>query len=243
VLNGLQGLSGEWGVDPWYYYFVLLVAYWTVPFAVMMAVLAYLGALREKRIALAGLAVLLVHSLVGHKEYRFIYPAILLLVISAGIGAGNLLERVSRNTKPFLLALPALVVIVLIPVVLLRSVSYRELFARDDAVMETSIEASKLNNVCGIELSGIPWFWSGGYTLIHQNAPIYWFAAGNDLAAHQDAFNTVIALGDVPEHFEKKTCFGAICLAQRAGSCVPLAMQPTEIPAGIPAGMTPELKP
>ena len=242
-LNGLHGLSGEWGVEPWYYYVVLLVAYWTVPFAIMIAVLAYLGAIREKRIALAGLAVLLVHSLVGHKEYRFIYPAILLLVISAGIGAAYLLHRFSQNTKPILLALPMLVAVTLIPVVLLRTPNYAELFTRDDAVMQASIEVSKLNNVCGIELSGIPWFWSGGYTLMHQKAPIYWFDAGKDFADHQDAFNTVEAVGDVPPPFEKKTCYGAICLAQRPGSCTPLAMQPTDIPAGIPASMTPELKP
>jgi hypothetical protein len=243
ALDPFHGVEGVSGAEPWYFYFVLLIAYWSLPFAVMIAVLAYLGALSERRIALAGLLLLLVFSLPGEKEYRFVYPSILLLVISAGIGAGYLLERFSGNTKPYLLALPMLVAIVLIPVVLLRSSNYRELFTRDDAVIDASIEVSKLNNVCGIELSGIPWFWSGGYTLMHQKAPIYWFDRGNDFAAHQDAFNTVIALGDVPAPFEKKTCFGAVCLAQRPGNCTPVAMQPTEIPAGIPAGMTPELKP
>ena len=242
ALNLFYDVSGFWGTEPWYAYIDLLVAYWTVPFAILVLVLAYLGTYREKRIALAALMIFAVHSLIGHKEWRFIYPAILLTVISAGIGAGFLLDRLGRNSKPVLLAVPALVAMALIPVVLLKTPHYRELFSRDDAVMQASVEVSKLDNVCGIELLGVPWWWSGGYSLMHQNAPLYWLEGAQDFAAHQDAFNTVIAAGEVPAPFEKKTCFGAVCVAQRPGSCAPYPMQRPAGPAGIPASMALELK-
>ena len=61
-------------------------------------------------------------------------------------------------------------------------------------------------------------------------------------AAHQDAFNTVIALGEAPAPFAKTACFGAVCVAQRPGSCVPYPMQKPAGPTGIPASMAPELK-
>lgn len=241
ALNLFYDVSGFWGREPWYAYVDLLVLYWTLPFTVLMLVLAYLGSFRERRIALAALAVFAVHSLIGHKEWRFIYPAILLAVIAAGIGAAYLLDRFSRNSKPLVLAVPALVAAVLIPVALLRSPNYRELFGRDSAVMQAAVEVSKLDGVCGIELLGIPWWWSGGYSLMHQNAPLYWLDGG-DFAAHQDAFNTVIAAGEVPAPFENKTCFGKVCVAERPGSCTPYPMQKPEGPAGIPASFAPELK-
>jgi hypothetical protein len=109
--------------------------------------------------------------------------------------------------------------------------------------MRASVSVSQLPDVCGIELYGIPWFWSGGYWLMHQKVPLYWFEGEKDFAAHQDAFNTLVAAGEVPAPFEKKTCFGAVCLAQRPGSCAPLPMQQSIDQADIPSGLTPELKP
>jgi len=240
ALNLFYDVSGFWGTEPWYAYVDLAVGYWTAPFAIL--VLARFGAYREKRIALAALAIFAVHSAIGHKEWRFIYPAIVLTAISAGIGAGFLLDRFGRNAKPVLLAVPALVAMVLIPAGLLRTANYRELFSRDGAVMQAAVEVSKLSDVCGIELLGIPWWWSGGYTLMHQNAPLYWLESGQDFAAHQDAFNTVIAAGEAPAPFVKKACFGAVCVAQRPGGCQPYPMQKPAGPGGIPAFMTPELK-
>ncbi len=242
TLNLFYDVSGFWGTEPWYAYIDLLVTYWTVPFAILVLVLARFGAYREKRIALAALMIFAVHSAIGHKEWRFIYPAILLAVIAAGIGAGFLLDRFSRNSRPVLLAVPALVIVVLISVVLLRTPNYRELFSRDSAVMQAAVEVSKLNNVCGIELYGVPWWWSGGYSLMHQPVPLYWLDGAPEFAAHQDAFNTVIALGETPAPFAKTACFGAVCVAQRPGVCAPYPMQKPAGPAGIPASMAPELK-
>jgi hypothetical protein len=243
ALNLYYGISGQWGVEPWYFYAGVIITYWTPIFAAAVLVLAYFGAYREKRIVLAALAVFVVHSLVGHKEFRFIYPAILLTAISAGIGLAYLIDRLSRQSKPFILALPAMVVVVLTSVVLLKTENYRELWTRDAAVMRASVSVSQLPDVCGIELYGIPWFWSGGYWLMHQKVPLYWFEGEKDFAAHQDAFNTLVAAGEVPAPFEKKTCFGTVCLAQRPGSCAPLPMQQSIDQADIPSGLTPELKP
>ena len=43
--------------------------------------------------------ILLSHSLVPHKEYRFVYPGLLLLVLLAGIGFGEVLNRLRFSAR------------------------------------------------------------------------------------------------------------------------------------------------
>ena len=40
----------------------------------------------------AAVAIVVVHSGIAHKEYRFIYPAVLLVMVLAGLGIGQLTE-------------------------------------------------------------------------------------------------------------------------------------------------------
>jgi hypothetical protein len=56
---------------------------WTAP---VLLVFAWLGAKRLLVAGVAALAILLVHSLIPHKEFRFIFPAIALAVPLAGVG-------------------------------------------------------------------------------------------------------------------------------------------------------------
>lgn len=56
---------------------------WATPF---LALFAWRGAKLSPPAALAALALLLEHSLISHKEFRFIFPAIALLVPLAGVG-------------------------------------------------------------------------------------------------------------------------------------------------------------
>ncbi|MGH7000976.1 MAG: hypothetical protein ACREEA_05665, partial [Stellaceae bacterium] len=94
TINLFDGVSTYFGVTPWYAYVDFVLYYWGAV-TVAMLVLARLGALRVPQIVVLALAILVVHSAVGHKEFRFIYPALLLTVISAGLGLAQIIEWIA----------------------------------------------------------------------------------------------------------------------------------------------------
>lgn len=78
------------------------------------------------------------------------------------------------------------------------------------------------------------WVLSGGYSLIHQNAPLYWIDDAAGFTAHRDAFNMVLASRALPANsgFTDVRCVHDVCVAQRPGPCAALPMAPPERPAG-----------
>ncbi|MDE2229708.1 MAG: hypothetical protein KGL11_11805 [Alphaproteobacteria bacterium] len=243
LINLWYGVSAYWGVEPWYYYFDSIVAYWGAVAAVML-VLARTGALRLPQPAVLALVILLVHSAIGHKEFRFIYPALLLAVISAGLGMAQVVEWIadglilhgaSRRVALRAAGVPVLVLAVLTPAALAAVPKYQALWTREVDVVRADRVVADLPNVCGIELYGVQWFLSGGYTLLHQNAPLYWIDDAAGFIAHRDAFNTVLSARPLPADagFATVRCFDNVCVAQRPGPCAVLPMAKPETPPGL----------
>lgn len=73
-----------------------------------------------------------------------------------------------------------------------------------------------LTNVCGVEFYNVPWFLLGGYSLIRQNAPLYWIADAAGFTVHEDAFNTVMTSQALPANsgFTSVRCMHDVCVAQ-----------------------------
>lgn len=237
-INLLDGVSSEFGVAPWYAYVDIVLYYWGA-LAIALLVLVRFGALRLPQIAALALVVVLVHSAVGHKEFRFIYPALLLAVISAGLGLAQVIEWIAdgfalrgmsaaaaRRTA----AMPVLLIAVLTPVALAFTPHYRELWTTEADVVRADSVVAGLTNVCGVEFYGVHWFSSGGYSLIHQKAPLYWYADAANFTTHRDAFNTVVASQPLPANsgFTTVRCTHDVCVAQRSGPCAPLPMAPLD---------------
>lgn len=87
--NILEGRSHLYGTSPAHWYAAQLVERWRGALPVI-GVLAVWGARRQPLPLLVALAILLAHSAVAHKEYRFIYPAIPLTLLSAALGSAEL---------------------------------------------------------------------------------------------------------------------------------------------------------
>jgi len=242
-INLFDGVSTYFGVMPGYAYAEFVLYYWGAV-VIAILVLARLGALRLPQLAVLALIVVVLHSAVGHKEFRFIYPALLLTIISAGLGLAQIVDWIAdgfalRGMSTAIAlrtaAVPVLLLAALTPAVLAFTPPYLELWRRGaDAVRADAIVA-KLPNVCGVDLYGVPWFLSGGYSMIHQNAPLYWISDQAGFLAHRDAFNTVLASHALPENsgFTTLRCVHDVCVAQRPGSCSALPMAPSEKPAGL----------
>ncbi len=83
------GVGAAVGVEPARYYGLVALMVWGGG-AGAIALLALLGAGRKPALLMTALAVVAVHAALPHKEYRFIYPALLLIAILAGIGCAQL---------------------------------------------------------------------------------------------------------------------------------------------------------
>ena len=92
--NLYYGIQSAHGVEPWYWYVRTLLEHWTGLSAVIFA-LCVIGAVRLPQPFVAAVLIVVTYSLFGHKEFRFIYPAILLAVIVSGIGLAQLVVWIS----------------------------------------------------------------------------------------------------------------------------------------------------
>src|SRR5438270_5776333 len=83
--NVFYGVSSTFGVEPWPYYLLGELGVWGGAGATVL-LLTTIGAWRLPLLLVVAIVILSVHSGIGHKEYRFIYPAIVPLTVLAGVG-------------------------------------------------------------------------------------------------------------------------------------------------------------
>jgi hypothetical protein len=109
IYNLYYGVSSTFGVESWDYYFLGELGVWGGVGATLL-LLAMLGAFRMPLLLLTAVSILATHSAIAHKEYRFIYPAVLLLTVLAAVGLAHiaswardwLIEQESRERSPCL---------------------------------------------------------------------------------------------------------------------------------------------
>jgi hypothetical protein len=91
-INQASGVSTAFGVSPWYGYLADLRWQWSfalIPLAICVAA----GARRQIRLLTIATSIILVFSCIPHKEMRFIFPAIPLLLTVAGTGSAIVGQR------------------------------------------------------------------------------------------------------------------------------------------------------
>jgi hypothetical protein len=94
-LNVVLGVAKQdFGTSPSTFYLFMLVVdwLWALPF---MIYLAWQGGRRLPVAATAAVVTLIVHSMIAHKEFRFILPAIGLIVPLAGVGIAGAAQGLS----------------------------------------------------------------------------------------------------------------------------------------------------
>ncbi len=96
--NILEGRSHVYGTSGAGWYVSQLAQQWSFLFPAVLLLAAW-GARREPLALITALAIVLVHSVVAHKEYRFIYPALLLVVFWRRWARQNCCAGFSKVTK------------------------------------------------------------------------------------------------------------------------------------------------
>ena len=243
VYNIYYGVSSTFGVEPWNYYLLGEFGVWAGAFATLL-LLATLGAFRVPVLLVAAVIILATHSAIAHKEYRFIYPAVLLLTVLVGIGLTQiagwardwLIDRGKTKTiatlagNAFALGWWCLASYQVWTGAAL--VGHRQ--RMHDSLAAASFVAQR-PAICGIGLYGLKgedWGIYGGYTYFHRPAPMYWPKDEPALITAADGFDTLLYTQPPPPRLGFKTlrCIGEVCVAQRPGGCRSIPMIPTPVP-------------
>jgi hypothetical protein len=231
--NLLKGVAAANGEQPWYQYVAWMIQYWGGAGAVLVAALAVIGAMRMPQLATAGLLIIVSHSVIGHKEYRFIYPALLLINASAGLGFSQTMTWIMRGVagSPALgRSTPSAVMIVGCVLPIAASVAqfttsdYTALWERGRSELAASDFIGRMSAVCGIASYGLPWTGTGGFTHFHQAVRYYAPVDEKEFANDLPAFN-VLLYARPPTSlspFQEVKCFDGTCVAFREGTCTPL---------------------
>ena len=233
--NLLYNIQAEYGVSPWYWYLSTVLEYWT-GLAGAMAALCLIGAIRLPQPFVAAGLIALTYSLFGHKELRFIYPAVLLAIIVSGIGLAQLVSWISATLRErgwgwrgavIVPSATAAAIVVLTQLALANgSEPYRRLWTRGRDMVLASRYVARLGAVCGVGVLDDIWFVTGGYASFHHAVPLYWATSDGPLDPDSVAFNTVVYDRGKPlgAGYVERACFDDSCVAQREGSCSPQPM-------------------
>jgi len=139
------------------------------------AALLIVGVFRMPALAIAAAVTLLLHSLVPHKEIRFIYLTIAIAPILIGLGAAWLIDRLAHARRSF--AAGAATLFLLLATVLswhtgTGLLGWRWQVVRAD--IEVTLAAHAEPAMCGLMVRDV-WFWrSGGYTYLNRDVPLWY---------------------------------------------------------------------
>jgi hypothetical protein len=200
-----------------------------------MGLLTLLGSVRQPMLAVVALAVVIPHSLMGHKEYRFIYPMIPMLLILAALGAGSVHDWLARRRAAG--AFTVVTVLFFVGSSLWAALdfhagktpvgmAFRPAPVNHWVGHRGRIEAfkwlSRQPQLCGLALYNVPWQWVGGYAYLHRAVPVVPDGAeAQDLDAIK-LCNYAIAEGELPirySDYRPVKSFGSVQVYLRAGGC------------------------
>ncbi len=98
-VNILQNKASEWGVSPWWNYFVLFFNKAAPPLSIPLLVFCFLGIIYKPTHIFSFIFIpfLLGHMLIGHKEMRFLVPVMFAFIFLACQGGDYLFSRLKHR--------------------------------------------------------------------------------------------------------------------------------------------------
>jgi hypothetical protein len=234
-INIREGVAAGFGRAPFYQYISFEVTYWSGAFILIAGFALYAGRRLPVLLAVAA-TIFVVHSLLAHKEYRFIYPALPLIMTLAGIGSAEIAGRLIKdggNRGVRFMALWGLPLFwIATSLILARSREFYPLWFRDRGSIEAMRIVDRDADACGVAISPSDlWDRSGGYAHLRAGIPLYGY--DGDAASQTAAFDYIIAYKAAdftPQGFALLQCWAEppgrtittspVCLFHREGSCM-----------------------
>lgn len=230
--NIVDGVASNYGTAPPAAYVKHLLVKWGGAFA-FLAVLIWVGARRYPMLLAVALTIIVTHSFIAHKEYRFIFPAVACLIALAAIGTGDVVafleQKLEGSTIKRDLLSGALFVWGITSLTVAASPAFAPLWSATRPAIAAFNAAGKDPALCGLGLVGEPRaVYTPGYSGLRRNVPIYQpdSREPDKLQTVSQAFNLAISTQTqaLPPGFVRMQCFAApsvetLCLYKRAGAC------------------------
>ena len=193
----IGGLAAPFGRNPVYSFIGWEWVAWG-GFGIAIVLCAIYGGLRLPVLLLIVATIFVLHSAIGHKEYRYISPALPLLMTLAGIGsvlaADWLAERLGRPAirRGLMVAVPVAWSIASLGLAASPDRIWYWERSRGSILGPRAINADK--DACGVGFyPGDLWWRSGGYVNLRPGIPLY-NAGETNSAIAPSAYNYVISL-------------------------------------------------
>ena len=229
-INLVDGKASEFGVEPFWWYCERTWDNWS--FFLPVSVLLILYKLRANSLwLLVSASIILSHSFIPHKEYRFIYPAIICLIIAAALGSADFVQSLVRIYPKRGSQFTAFAIFIWIAtsLVLAISPSYSENWWSSQESIRAFYYLYPQKDLCGLLLHRNDWWDTGGYAHLHRDVPMYNTGTDNfEMEKAAPLANYVLApessVRELPDQYSTVQCFGddktsRICLLKRPGSC------------------------
>lgn len=203
---------------------------WALP---VIPLLLLTGWRRHKALLAAALINLILHQLIGHKEYRYIWLSMQIFLLLAAFGSVDLVKLAFRR-DPKGNAATATLVAGWAAVSLLLSLTsvHRDAFRTDNDPARMAAFAIRQPMTCGLAVPRRR-YWQFGYSLLHEDRPLFLLGdegpvTRSNPGAVADGFNAMLIYGSdrpPPAPWFRQTCSGQgvplerTCLYVRLGGC------------------------
>jgi phosphatidylinositol glycan class B len=231
--NIAQGRMKEIGGHDSWYYVQAIPHYWKWAVVPIFIFLLH-GWRRNPALFAAALFNIAVHQLIGHKEYRYLWLSIDVLLLLAAFGSVDFLKQASLPTWASTFTRYPVGLAVGLWAILSLSLALTPTYGTEwrEAGGPSRLAAETLRNpaVCGIAVPLSPYA-RFGYALLHQPKPVFLIGKGrppsrSDPAPVSGAFNAVLAWDGEPQPKGfpiKGDCMGKgddrLCAYRRPGGC------------------------
>jgi hypothetical protein len=219
-------VAKQFGVNPPMTYFGWETVIWG-PAAPLILITAALGAWRAPSVAAVAAVIAATFAVVGHKEPRFLYPALLLLFVLCAIGTGEMAAIVARLVRTPLARRLVPLGFALLWVVASASAGFgagmRPLWTRVASIQRALDVVNDRPDSCGLGLDRAHWYVAA---VSRMRRDITLYAAAKTPA---NAYNYLLRLhgpekplaGYLAQGFTLERCYpDGICLYHRPGRCV-----------------------
>jgi hypothetical protein len=241
--NLLNDRAAEFGVMPATTYLYSFWMMWSA--AIVLLSFAILWGWRHAPLLLAtAVANIAFHSLIGHKEYRFIFLSVVLFIIIAALGSADWIQWLRAKPAWRRSALPVVAGgWALISGALAATGTMPGYWMNGTGAAQLAAELRDDPALCGLALYKTPFPLLPGRDRLVGRSPLYAFhpadpAASGDLAAVAQraapAFNRILSrrdsATDLPAGFSQRDCASVggadVCIFARRGGCDAAAAAP-----------------
>ncbi len=238
AINILSGKAAKYGLLPFDAFWEYFANVWSMAL-VPIVLLAVRGSRGRWPMMIAAIVTFFVHSSVGHKEYRFDYPVVVIIIVLASLGLVELLAELGSKLRRVVwqrvlawagfaawaavslgLALRFAMALIQVPMELNHTGSP---WTVRKGAMSGMQHIGKNPGTCGVGMIYVGWGYVGGYSFLHRKVPMFEIRHRGELAKMSHLVNALIVRGRVRDFspYKLEKCWDEYCVYRRPGGCQP----------------------